>query len=201
MTEPKTHWIREPAQIEAMISPLRQAIIDRIEALGPSSVADLARSLGRPADALYYHVHKLQQVGLLVETGSRSTARRDEALYDFPRRRWHIAYELADPSNVAAIRKATTSLLRQAGRDFDDGVEHPKARVKGPLRNLWSLRLEARLSRDEVREINRHLQAILAILRKPRPARRGGTLFALSWVLAPLRAPASHPRSDSEPDA
>lgn len=191
----RTAWISDGAQIEAMISPVRQAIIDRIEALGPSSVAELAQSLDRPADALYYHVRTLLRVGLLVEAGSRATARRDEAVYDFPRRRWHIAYDLDDPANVEAVRKATASLLRQAGRDFEGGLDHPAAVVRGTLRNLWSLRLEARLHRDELREINRHLQAILDILRKPRRGGRG-SLFSLSWVLAPLRAHARDPSSE-----
>ena len=185
MAKPKVRWIREPEQIEALTSAVRQAILDRVEALGPSSVADLAQSLGRPADALYYHVRRLLQVGMLVEAGSRGTARRDEALYDVPHRRWHIAYEPDDPDNVEALRKATRALLRQAERDFAGGFEHPEVSVRGPLRNLWSLRLEARLSREDLRQINRHLQAILAILRKPRPTRGRGILTALSWVLAP----------------
>lgn len=190
MAPPKTHWIRDPEQIAAMSSPLRQAILDRMEALGPCSVAELARSLDRPADALYYHLRKLLEVGLLVETGTRPTSRQDETIYDFPHRHWHIAYDLDDPDNVAAVRKATAALLRQASRDFEDGLEHPDARVRGPERNLWSLRLEARLGREDLRELHRHLRAIVEILRKPRPTRGRGTLFALSWVLAPLRGPA-----------
>ncbi|MCA9656540.1 MAG: helix-turn-helix transcriptional regulator [Myxococcales bacterium] len=189
MARSSTHWIRDPEQIAAMSSPLRQAILDRVEALGPCSVAELARSLDRPADALYYHVRKLQEVGLLEEAGTRPTARRDEVIYGFPHRQWHIAYDLDDPDNVAAVRATTAALLRQAARDFDEGVGHPRAAVRGRERNLWSLRLEARLGREELRELNEHLRAIVEILRRPRPASGRGTLFALSWVLAPLRGP------------
>ncbi|MCH9688708.1 MAG: helix-turn-helix domain-containing protein [Deltaproteobacteria bacterium] len=199
MARPKIHWIREPERIAAMSSPVRQAILDRIEALGPCSVADLARSLDRPADALYYHVRQLLKVGMLVEAGSRSTARRDEALFDFPHSRWHIAYDLDDPDNVAAVGKATAALLRQAGRDFDDGLQHPKAVTRGLTRNLWSLRLEARLGRDQLRAINEHLQAIIDILRDARHAKRKrGSLLSLSWVLAPLAGPARRRRSTPE---
>lgn len=190
MAPPKTHWIRDPEQIAAMSSPLRMAILDRLEALGPCSVAELAESLERPADALYYHVRKLLDVGLLEEAGTRATSRRDEVIYGFPHRRWHIAYELDDPDNVAAVNDATASILRRAARDFEGGLTHPGAKVQGPERNLWSLRLEARLGREDLRELNRHLRAIVEILRKPRPARGRGTLFALSWILAPLRGPA-----------
>ncbi len=196
MARPKIHWIRDPERIAAMSSSVRQAIMDRIEALGPCSVADLARSLDRPPDALYYHIRRMLHVGLLVEAGSRSTARRDEALYDFPHARWHIAYDLDDPANVSAVKKTTNALLRQAGRDFDEGFEQPNAVPRGPLRNLWSLRLEARLGRDELRAINGHLQAIIDILRTARHSRRRrGSLFALSWVLAPVAGPTRRRRT------
>lgn len=87
--------------------------------------------------------------------------------------------------------KATAAILRCARRDFDEGQQHPQAVVRGSTRTLWSLRMEARLGREDLRAINDHLQAILDILRQPRPTRGRRTLTALSWVLAPLQDLAS----------
>ncbi|MCA9697719.1 MAG: helix-turn-helix transcriptional regulator [Myxococcales bacterium] len=179
------HWVRDPAQIEALASPLRQRILDRIEAAGPCSVAELAAALGRRADALYYHVRLLTGLGLLAEVGSRPTATSPEALFDLAHRRWHIAYEPASPRNAAALRKLTRQMLRQAAQDFEAGLADPEAKGQGPDRNLWSLRLEAHLDEDEQQALVEHLEAVVALLRKPKRDRRG-RLIALTWVLAPI---------------
>lgn len=185
MSRGKTVWVRSPEQIEALTSPVRQSILDRIEAKGACSVKELAASLNRPPDSLYYHVKTLVRVGLLVESGSRQSKRRDEALYDLCARRWHIAYEPDNPDNAGAVSKVTAGILRQAERDFRGGLAHPRAVVRGAGRNLWSLRLESKLTRSELREVNHHLEQILSILRKPERG-AGGQLCAISWVIAPL---------------
>lgn len=169
--------------MEALASPMRQRIVDRIEALGPCAVRELASSLDVAADSLYYHVRRLRQIGLLsVAQRSRNGSRRPEAVVSLAAPRWHIAYEAR---NVGAVRKVGRVILRQAQRDFDTGLLQPRAVARGPLRNLWALRLEGSLGDGDVRRINRHLAGILKILRG---ARRGpsGRLLAVSWVLAPV---------------
>ncbi|MCB9754250.1 MAG: helix-turn-helix transcriptional regulator [Myxococcales bacterium] len=187
MTRAKTLWIDDPAQLEVLASPVRQAILDRIEGLGPQPVKALAASLEVAADSLYYHVKKLLAVGLLVQRGVQGDGREEEALYDLPARRWHIRYRPEDPAQARALGKVTASILRQAERDFTAGLASEQAVTRGALRNLWSLRLEGALTRDELRALNGHLQAIVELLRKPERG-RGGGLYALSWVLAPARA-------------
>lgn len=182
---PATHWISDPAQIDALASPIRQRILDRVEAIGPCSVAELAEALGRRPDALYYHVRLLTRLGLLAEVGSRCTVTSPESLFDLAHRRWHIAYAPEDPAIAAALRKLTRQMLRQAERDFDEGLDAADARGRGPERNLWSLRLEAHLTAAEQRELVAHLEAIVALLRKPKRTRRG-RLTALTFLLSPI---------------
>jgi hypothetical protein len=181
------HWIRDPRQVAALASRVRQRVMDRLEAIGPASVAQIAQSLGLAPDRLYYHVGLLQRHGLLRRVGSQGEGRGEEATFDLPARRWHLRYDPDDPGLVAALRKLTHTMLRQAGRDFDSGWADPALAVHGTLRNLWSLRLEASLSRAELRELNGHLQAIVALLRRPRRTERG-QLVALTWILAPVSA-------------
>ena len=182
------HWIRDPATIELLASPLRQQLLDRLEAEGPCSVRELADALGRRPDALYYHVKLLIDHGLLEEVEQRATGTSPESVYDLCHRRWHIAYEPDDPQNAAALAKITKHMLRAAGGDFAAGLAHPEARGSGPARNLWSLRLEAHLDAIEQRELARHLEAIVALLRKPKRDHRG-QLTALTWILAPVNDP------------
>jgi DNA-binding transcriptional ArsR family regulator len=188
---PAIHWVDAPEQIAALASPIRQGIVDRLEAHGPCSVRELAAALDRRPDALYYHVKRLVELELLTDVGTRPTQTAPETLYDLRHRRWHIAYAPQQPDNAAALRKLTRAMLRTATRDFDAGLDHPDACGHGPERNLWSLRLEASLTAAERREVVGHLEAIVSILRKPRRTRRG-RLTALTWVLAPL-SPATTP--------
>jgi len=182
---PETLWISEPGQLAALVSPVRQNILDRLEATGPCTVADLAAQLALAPDALYYHVRKLESVGLLVRTDTQKGAGRDSAVYDLAAREWHIDYRPGDPDNEQAVTAITAGMLRQAQRDFERGFSAEHAEPRGPARSLWSLRLESALDGNDLQAVNGHLQAILDILRKPRRD-SGQPLYAMTWVLAPV---------------
>jgi DNA-binding transcriptional ArsR family regulator len=196
MSRRGTLWISRPEHVEALASPMRQRIVDRIEALGPSAIRELALSLDVAADSLYYHVRRLQGIGLL-SVGSRRQggSRRSEAVVSLAAPRWHIAYE---PRNARAVLKVGRVILRQAQRDFALGVRQPQAVTRGALRNLWALRLESSLGPADVRRINRHLAGILKVLRGARrnPSRE---LMAVSWVLAPIPSRNGERRGASRP--
>ena len=68
-------------QLKALVSPVRQDIVDTLQTLGTASTTDLAEQLGRPADGLYYHVRALLKAGLVVPAGTRPQGGRNEALY------------------------------------------------------------------------------------------------------------------------
>ncbi len=180
-------WISDPEAIACLTSPLRQRILDRLEAIGPASAAELATSLRLAPDRLYYHLKLLQKVDLITLAGTRGSGASQQVLYDLSAQDWHLAYQPVEPKRAAAFNKLTAAMLRQARRDFEEGWEHPHVRGLGEQRNLWSLRLEAHLDEEELADLNGHLQAIVDLLRKPQ---RGGdgTHVALTWVLAPQRA-------------
>ena len=180
-----TLWISRPEHIEALASPVRQRILDRLEVLGPCSVRELGASLRVAPDSLYYHVARLREVGLLAIGNRPRKDRRAEALVRLASPRWHIDYDPRDPRKARAVMKVTRTLLRQVERDFASGLRHPRAVARGALRNLWSLRLEGSLRDADVRRINRHLAAILRVLRRAGRDPREG-LVSVSWVLAPI---------------
>lgn len=177
--------VREPEQLDVLASPLRQEILGAAAELGPCSISDLARQLGRPADALYYHVRKLARAGLLVSEGKRRGSRRDEEIFGAPGGAIRVAYDLDDPRSVEAIRRAAAALLRVAQRDFERGTRHAGAKTRGRDRNLRSGRATAWLSRDQLRELNALLDRIDALLVRTPPA-PGKRLCAFSFVLAPV---------------
>ena len=65
----QSHVIRTKKQVGALVSSVRQEIVDVLCQMGTVAVAELAAALGRPADAIYYHLRVLKRVGLVVHAG------------------------------------------------------------------------------------------------------------------------------------
>jgi DNA-binding transcriptional ArsR family regulator len=203
---PRRGKIRDPRQIRALASAVRQEIVDTAQALGPCAVADLARELGRAPDALYYHVRALLRVGLLVEAGARGAGRRREALYATPSpgRGMALVYDLDDPENAAAVTAVVAGMLRATGRNFAAAYRAGRERrpgaavVSGRRRNLWAARVEGWLDEEDLGEVNELLDRLRRLFERPRGAGAAGRsrrLHAFTFVIAPLTArPRARPR-------
>ena len=63
--------IRDKRQMRALAAATRQEIVDVLPRMGTVSVAELAAALGRPADALYFHLRILKRAGLVRSAGTR----------------------------------------------------------------------------------------------------------------------------------
>jgi hypothetical protein len=190
---PRRGLIRDGAQIRALRSPVRQEILDVAQALGPSSVADLARELGRPADGLYYHVRALLGVGLLVAAGERGEGRSREALYatPAPREGLRLLYDPTDEDNAAAVTAAVAGMLRLTERNFAEAFRPGVATCHGVRRNLWAARNTGWLSETDLEEVNALVERLRVVLARPR--REGTRLHALTFVIAPV-APSNRRR-------
>lgn len=184
--QPVDGLIKDPRQIRALISPVRQEIADAIHAAGPVSISQLAAILGRPADALYFHIRTLERVGLLKRTGELATGRRSGAVYDVSDRPLRIRYDPQDRPVTRALIKVSGSMLRLAHRDFvrafKDGLVDPE----GDHRNTWSGRAKGWLTREEIAQVNLCWRKILEILQDARP-REGARLHAATFVMSPVQ--------------
>lgn len=181
--------IADPRQIRVLASPIRQDIVDAVGAIGPCSVAELARALGRPADGLYYHIRLLLRAKLLVAEKDAGAAERRELRIDLPSKALYLDYNPSDPHNRKAVLRAVGSLIRAAERGFRRGFR-PGVAVSGPRRDLWAGRTRGYLSADDVQEVNRLLGCLLDVMRRGRPNESRRTpaerkLYELSFVLAP----------------
>jgi hypothetical protein len=181
--------VADPAAITVLASPVRQELVDTVEALGGvATIAELAEQLGRPADGLYYHVEILRRAGLLVTaTDRRSRAGRNERRYRTPTRdgkRLALVYQPRDARNATAVRGVVGSMLRIARRDFDRALG-TDVTVDGLRRELWAARGTGWVSDTELAEINRLLIQLSGHLRRPRGGPRQ-RLVSVCFVLAPM---------------
>ena len=177
--------IREPEQLESLVSPVRQDILDSLLSSEGMSVRELAGQLGLRPSALYYHLDELEAVGL-VSRGSRARPDgRTEAVFSAPRDRRQIEYLPDDLENRELVVRIVRSILRLADRDFERGFDHPAAAASGPKRNLWGARGKAWLSAEDLRRVNELLAELSAIFDRT-SGPEGRTLCALTWVLTPV---------------
>ncbi len=179
-----TPAVRTPAQVRAIASPVRQEILDAVEAAGPSTIAEIAVALARRPDGLYFHIRALEKARLLRRVGTRGEGRSEAAVFDVPARPVRIDY--ATPRGRAArLGPALDALLRLARRDTRRALACPNAVAHGPRRDLWVARVRGRVTPEELARVNALLEECSSILRESR-AGADGRPVALAFALTPL---------------
>ncbi len=174
-----------PQQQEVLTSPVRIEIIERLQGGGPSSIADIARSMDRSAASLYHHFHKLLAAGVLVEEGRRRAGRRWEALYGLAAPRFYMDLDQSSQRSIRCYRQSASALLRLTDRNFAEAVALGQVVSTGRNRNLIANLKKARLTKAGLARVNRLLQEIYKIMREE-DARGAGQPCALTTVLLPL---------------
>lgn len=173
---------RTAAQLRALAAPARQEIVDALETSGPASVAQIARLVGRPADALYHHLRALHRVGLVTEVERRLEGRHAFAVYDLCVRPLRIP--LAASLRSADVSRVVAASQRLALRDFQRALVAKTGVLSGELRTLWAARAKGWADEARLRRINRLLAALLRAVRGGRPD-AGASPISLAFVLAP----------------
>ena len=177
-------YIQDVRKVRALASPVRAAIVDVLEVLGPATVVQVAESLGYPPDGLYYHFTLLER-NRLVE---RAEPERDSgaARFQLPGHPATLRYRLQDSRQQAATSKVVATMVRSAERSFRRAFVPGEATVEGPRRNLRAGRRTAWLTASELQALNKHLEAIHALFGRGVPRRTGARLHEFTYVLAPV---------------
>lgn len=182
--------ISEVRTIRALVSPMRQELVDTLEALGgEATVAELAGQLGKAADGLYYHLRQLVAAGLLQELEDQGEGRRYRVVTKSGKR-LRLGYEPRRKGQPEALVKLVSGLLSIAKRDFAHALAAPGTVLEGPVRELWASRTKGWVGTDELSEINALLRRLTELLNQPRSDVRQ-QLVALAFVLAPVPAQAA----------
>lgn len=180
----KVYYTREPRQLETLVSVRRGEIVDYLAGTGPATIKQVAAALGMRASALYHHFQLLEEVGLVIDAGTRMEHGKPARLYRTPgvQMRWGIG--LLDPKHAKLWHKLNSAQARQSERDFKRGLKSADAVTEGPGKNLRTFRLVGRPDADALAEINEHLEAIAELIWNS--ADGDGTPIAVSCVVAPL---------------
>ena len=183
MTTIRPHVIRGKKQLTCLEAAARQEIFDVLEQMGTVSVAELAAVLGRPADALYFHLRALTRAGLVRQTARRARFGRAEKLFRTVRSEVQLGYDPHNAANRHAISAIVASMLRLANRDFRRSFESGQVVVAGGQRELWAWRKVGRLSPTELARLNHRMRDVAKAVSKPRA---DGRLYGITVILTPL---------------
>ncbi|NNF07620.1 MAG: helix-turn-helix transcriptional regulator [Candidatus Eisenbacteria bacterium] len=184
MSLSQTYRVTRQDQREAITSPVRMEILDAMEQSGPCSIAELGELLGRSPDSLYYHVNKLQEVGLIVQRGLRVTSRRRETILDLPGRPIRVMHDPQDQDSTEATNKSMAAALRLTERAFRSATESKVAQLGGEQRNSVGTRTKGWVTREDLKEVMALMDRIHEIMAQEHG--HGDTqLFTATLVLAP----------------
>ncbi len=185
----KTLAVTDPSQRKALASSLRLEILGQFNGMSPLTVAEIAARMGRPATAVYYHVHRLEEVGLLVQAGTRPGPKRDEILYQPVAEEFDLTPIRGDDEHVADAVVSLAAAHRMAVGDLKAALESHEARYEGPDRNLLAFRLHARLTPSQRAQANTLLDELFDIfhVETDQPENSGNEFCSLTVALAPLR--------------
>lgn len=191
MNRSRRYLIRKPKQLSALVSAVRQEIADILGERGPASVAEIATTLGRPADALYFHLRAMMRAGLVRQAGYRKRGRHKEALYQTAGELM-LAYEPRSTGNRRGIQAIVSSMMRLGIRDFGRALRHTDVNVSGPRRELWALRKTGRMPPAQVADVNQLIERLSHTVSRPSGH---GRLYAITILLTPL----DHSRRANKP--
>jgi DNA-binding transcriptional ArsR family regulator len=170
-------------QLAALASGARQEIVDVLPRLGTASVAQIAEALGRPPDALYYHLRALEKVGLVIPSGFRQKGGRREALFKAVSSQVGSRLEPRTPERAKAVTAMVGSMLRMGLRDYRRSIKRPDVKLTGSNRELWAARTTGWLTSAQVSRVIRSIERLLLEVSKKKGP---GRLYGVTLVFTPL---------------
>lgn len=187
MTRPSraVRVIADRKQVAVLTSAIRQEIVDTLGQLGAVSVSELAATLGRPPDALYYHLRLLVGAGLVREIRQSGNGRR-EARFRAVARQFRIDYKLDQRSYSDSMATVVASMLRVGIRDYRRALYSKGPVVEGASRELRAQRKTVWLTKQEIRRVNQLIEKLLAA---GGPRRARARLFAITVLVTPVNLP------------
>lgn len=164
---------------------MRHAIYQVVHNQGEASVREIGRQLGRQPAALYRHVDRLVEDGILQEVGSESTGRRDAKLYSTKLK--YLAYEPNDPEMVDALCAYVECMTKRAGSEVVESMQSGNARTKLTKqgRDTHVGKVFGWLDKETLEEVNEHIDAIMRLFSKKQRA-PDTELISILVTLAPL---------------
>jgi DNA-binding transcriptional ArsR family regulator len=147
-------------QLDALVSPVRNQIHLHMEILGECTIGQLAESMRREPESLYYHIRRLERVGIVVETEKKWTGGRSEAVYALAGKRIMVDQKQTSPRFLKSMARGIRTLLRYSERCLERSLTNPNTRRGGTGRNFRIEQQVVRLNPADMKEVQLRLDAL-----------------------------------------
>ncbi len=185
-----TYYVEQRGQLKALATAARQEIVDCLAGRRPATIAEIAQQLGRPADALYFHVKRLVKVGLVEELAADPDDRQGSARYALIAKRLVLKYRRGTQPEMQRIVRAA---VRCGERDFELAYPDRAETQKEGKRDLWAGRVTGWLRPAELAQVNALLGQLSQILSRGAPSPQAldekRQLMSFTFLLAPAPPP------------
>lgn len=185
-SRPKKFMINSIEQWEALSSPTRAAIIECLSAIGPSSIKEIAVSLGRSPELIHHHMPTLVETGFVVEDEPRQLARHTERVFAYNGCEW-VFDPKADPETfIEGMSKMAKAWSRANERLVSDALAGKDGKQLTRVLKSLTFRSESAFLRPAAeKKVRKHLEAIKAIFHAERSSNEGEhrTIY---WSMVPL---------------
>ena len=164
-TRPEIHDVTDAATWKLVMSPVRCEICEALRTLGPCAIRDVAEFLDRPADTLYRHVAQLEEVGIVVDAGTRRRGRHVERLLDLVADDVRPAFDpTSGPDEMATLVHAIETSMDVTRRAVRETGDLQAFRIDEESRNVvlsWEFGWLRQEDVNEARELVLRLKALM----------------------------------------
>lgn len=180
--------VSSPEAWEALVSPARLEIVEALRLIGPCSIADIAESIDRPADALYRHIEILKQYGFVRDVGYRKGGRNAELLVDVSAEDFVVDFKdnLGDGENRAIVKTAE-SFLRAMEKTVQDSATARQLDFSDQGRNLAINCELAWLTPEQFHEARSLVRRLKELMDASKKRREGRLYMSLAMVVPVTR--------------
>ena len=179
----RVRTITKPEHLKALASPIRHDIIDRLAALGPLSVRDLAHVLGRKPTAIYRHLISLEKLGLVLASANSGAKGRPAMLYRTAAPLAGLKRAPRISGGPAPMVKIASAMARQAARDYAAAFKFDGWIGEGAKRNHGFFELVTSPSPKKLAKINALLEDLAQLMWLPDD--NSGRPIRMTWFMSP----------------
>ena len=154
--------VLDAATLKAFAHPLRLRVYDRLEREGPATATQLARQMEENTGVTSYHLRELARHGLIEDAPDRGKGkerwwRTTAGGFSFNPDRFRT-----DPDTASAAELLLADVYRQRGEELGRWLEQSRSTPSEWIEASTSARRALLLTRDELRDLSRDVERVLA---------------------------------------
>jgi DNA-binding transcriptional ArsR family regulator len=156
---PRRHFLSQ-IQLENLTSPVRLAIVQRLEVDRQATARELARRMARPVTSIYHHLKQLEDVGVLRVVAERKGPRRPEAVYALVAEYLSSAEAVKTQRGRETYARSAVRVAEAGARAFSAAVKRRAARFDGQDRNAMVRFFALRADKRKLAALNALLETL-----------------------------------------